>query len=113
MLKRLPRVLNELNSSTIGAVIILGGTNDLAARDYTADETIDNIIELHRIVHSYSHQQHSSNTSLIYTIAVTIPESGWGLDEKKRLFINRAIRRYADSCPGKFDIFAFLYLHDV
>jgi lysophospholipase L1-like esterase len=80
------KLVNQMHSlwdqTQFAAVIILGGTNDLARREGSAAEILANIIHLHRKVQFFAI---STAKRPIYTIALTIPESGWGFNETARL----------------------------
>lgn len=96
MVVRLPTVLEEDNMADVCVVIILGGTNDLT-RKKDASEMIQNLKMLHQIAQNYT----VGRSHFIYTVAITIPENGWGINETARLEVNRALREYTRSCPDR------------
>lgn len=94
MVSRFSHILRDVNMSDVRSVVILGGTNDLVKR-LSALEIIQNILSLHQMALT----AYADRRAPIFTVAVTVPENAWGVNESTRLDINVAIRQYAASCP--------------
>jgi len=118
MVHRLPTVLKSIRD--IRVVIILGGTNDLGLR-YDFHEIIHHIKKLHEI--SSTHIESSNSTEFfynsinpvpIYTVALTIPQSGWSIQNnlKERYIINTAIRNHVASCSNYMTLVDIESLYD-
>lgn len=101
MISRLPHVLQK--TSDVRVVVILGGTNDLGHR-FDVNKIFMNIKRLHEIALSSSKSTISSDVQSeqipVYTIAVTIPQSGWAVQNnlQERIELNEKIREFAKSC---------------
>lgn len=94
MAKRLPITLEK--SINTRAVIILGGTNDLARM--SADKILSNLIHLHRQAHKHA----GDNQFFIYTVALTIPQVSWdSANQTARLVVNKGLRSFAASCSSR------------
>lgn len=84
------RLGEELKSlQNIRITIILGGTNDLNAH-LKATHILSNLYEMHEMVYRYGDKINKAT----YTIAITIPESGWGFDEIVQADVNNGIRSF-------------------
>eukprot|EP01041_Mallomonas_annulata_P003120 gene3120-6138_t len=96
MIARLPKKLRDYTN--IGLVIILGGTNDIGHRIDVSD-IVSNI----KFLHTTSLHVNSENPQPVYTIAVTIPQSGWAVANniQERYKINEQIRKFVQSCPQR------------
>ena len=88
----LPPILKEKRKDPI-FVVILAGTNDLAAR-LGHKSIVWHVRKMHNAV-----QQHALHIKRnIYTIALSIPQMRWDMKESDRISVNRDIREYALRC---------------
>lgn len=105
MVKRLPSVLAALKERgdvpSVGAAVILGGTNDLSLKQKTVD-ILASLIQMHRLVRSYikNEQDHEQLlTNMVITMVVTIPQISWfGINQTARIEINAGLREYVKAC---------------
>lgn len=89
MLRRFPHIYRK---SEAAVVIILAGTNDLGK--HTDSLTItNNIISLHRTA---TEQVNSANIKA-NSIAITIPQISWTINQQDRISVNRELRSYYSS----------------
>ena len=93
MVHRLPGAMQKHNPKLI---IILGGTNDLGMHHPT-----ENIIRSVTRLHEIALRSGKGTTEPTYTIAMTLPQLTWSVDENDRLEINKGIREYAQRCKQR------------
>jgi len=92
MLDRLPRLLEKKQFANIRVVVILGGNNDLEnKRD--KQHIISNLKKLHHIVQTVGVE----NNHRMFSVAVTIPECSWDIDDVARKEINAELRSFASA----------------
>jgi lysophospholipase L1-like esterase len=103
MVERLP---SDLKEHSPNLVILLGGTNDIGHEE-KPEKIVENIKKLHQLA---LRSVGRGNKKATYTIAVTIPQSGFVVTEKgprgqgaaaARLEINAAIRDFAKKCSKR------------
>jgi lysophospholipase L1-like esterase len=86
------RLANSLNESNPQLVIILTGTNDLAMKESPA-QILHDIAKLHQMALA-----HANLTLPTYTIALTIPQLSWHINQTTRTIVNKGIRHMTQAC---------------
>jgi lysophospholipase L1-like esterase len=79
----------------------LGGTNDLGTR-VPVKTIIDNVKQLHRLV--LTNAQSNIKDSIVYSIAVTVPQASWTIHSEERFQVNRAIRELQTRCSARMGL---------
>lgn len=110
MVERLPKELTAISSrkknsssttssSNVALVIILGGTNDLGHRHRT-EKILEEIKILHKVSQRYEKENDIDNDKdpnaikKVYTIAITIPQLNWDIQQESRIKVNAGIREF-------------------
>ena len=88
MVHRMPHVLKS--HPEVGVAVILGGTNDLGSK-HSADKILTNIVKVHRTVMMHN----------VPSIAMTIPQVQWPINNSARLEVNEGIRDFVKHYEGK------------
>lgn len=119
MVRRLKNLVMKKywNNKDLKLAIILGGTNDVGC-GVNAPGIIQNLIQLHQIIHNISYNQvgldysTSSRRSIeninsqryaVFTLAITIPDLEWPFNKNDhvRKSVNQALREYAQYCSHR------------
>lgn len=100
MVVRIREVLSSVNPTL---VIILGGTNDIGG-GVAIDKIMKNIMHMHR---SALKHLKAFNGKEAFTIAVTLPQFPLEAKaaNKRRLELNKEIRRFAEKCEARVKLF--------
>ena len=88
MVHRLPHVLKA--HPDVGIAVVLGGTNDLGSK-HPADRILTNVVKLHRILMMQN----------IPSIAITIPQIQWPINNSARIEVNEGIRDFTKHYEGR------------
>ena len=104
MVNRIPVVIYKHHPKLM---IILGGTNDLAAR-FTAEQITKHIVKLHE----YVLRNNRTEIKQAYTVAMTIPQLPVEKHEFNlvRIEVNKGIREFVSRCKNRV---AFLDIADL
>jgi lysophospholipase L1-like esterase len=93
MVFRFPLMM-EVAKPTV--VIILGGTNDLVHR-FTGAQILQNLETMHTQALKSSVQRGHA----VYTVALTMPQCVWHVDQNTRLTVNKGLKAMVNRCKDR------------